>query len=29
MLNIYDYDLEKLEGLVVSLGEKKFRAKQL
>ena len=29
MLNIYDYDLEKLEELLVSLGEKKFRAKQI
>lgn len=29
MYNIYDYSLPKLEELVVSLGEKKFRAEQL
>lgn len=29
MYNIYDFSLPKLEDLVVSLGEKKFRAEQL
>ena len=29
MINLYDYSLPKLEELVVSLGEKKFRATQL
>ena len=29
MYNIYDYSLPKLEELVISLGEKKFRAEQL
>lgn len=29
MINLYDYSLNKLEDLVVSLGEKKFRATQI
>jgi 23S rRNA (adenine2503-C2)-methyltransferase len=29
MLNIYDYDYEKLEAFLLSLGEKKFRTKQI
>ncbi len=29
MLNIYNYDYEKLEEKLISLGEKKFRAKQI